>query len=113
MRWLLLACALGLVGCGGPSGGETTPRSRAAKRATRAPTAKADYGDENNVGMTADRVGRWRWAGARKDCFYVVGNRCFTTDAAACKAAGCADVDDCDFGESAPVQVTCAKPRRK
>jgi len=100
--------ALIALGCGGAADGAgTTPRSRSAKREKAKP--KADYNDENSVGMTDKRVTRWRWKGSRKDCFYVVGNNCFRTEAAACKAAGCKR--DCRTDDAAPVQVTC--PGRK
>jgi hypothetical protein len=99
--------ALIALGCGGAAdGGGTTPRSRSsAKRADEQP--KADYDDENSVGMSGKRVTRWRWKGSRKDCFYVVGNKCFESEKAACKAAGCKR--DCRTDDSAPVQVSCPK----
>jgi hypothetical protein len=70
------------------------------------PEGAADYSDENSVGMSDERVGRWRWQGSRKRCRYVVDNRCFATEAEACEAAGCADAR-CRVANSAPARVSC------
>lgn len=115
MRWLAYAVAFGLAaGCGAPVDAPTTRRSRSQAAAAPGPyQPPADYVDENHVGMPSERVNRWRWQGARKDCFYVVGNRCFSRREAACKAAGCAAVTDCTLDDSAPVQVTCPDDKRR
>lgn len=91
------------LGCGGGSDKRAAaPGDAQTKRAS-------DYEDENNVGMSEQRVSRWRWKGARKRCYFIVGNECFTAEGDACKAAGCkgsaCEVDD----ERAPARVTCAK----
>jgi hypothetical protein len=111
--WSLAVACLIALGCGGGGAADdgTTPRSRRAKTAKA--KQQADYSDENSIGMPDERVSRWRWDGARKDCFYVVGNRCFKTEAAACKAAGCRKVDGCDMDDSAPVQVSCPTAKNK
>ncbi len=113
MHRLLLpvfAAALFVLSCGGGAVNEgNTARSRNAK--AKAPPEKVrNYEDENNVGMSETRVSRWRWKGDRKQCYYVVGNRCFTTERAACKAAKCrGGAKKCVTDNSAPVNVSCKK----
>lgn len=113
MRSFFIAlAAAGLIsgGCGGAADtGGATPRNRSAKR-REAP--RADYEDENSVGMSQRRVSRWRWKGARKDCFYVVGNKCFRTEKAACRAAGCSERADCELDDGAPREVSCPTAKR-
>lgn len=112
MRSFLLAlAAAGLIasGCGGAADTSgTTPRNRSAKQRK---AKQADYEDENSVGMSRKRVSRWRWKGARKDCFYVVGNKCFRTEKAACRAAGC-KARDCEIDAGAPMKVSCPAAKR-
>ena len=96
---------IGSCGGGGVDSG-TTPRNR---KASKAPQKVVDYDDENSVGMTDKRVSRWRWKGERKRCYYVVGNECYTTERAACKAAKCRGKRKCVSDSSAPVQVSCKK----
>jgi hypothetical protein len=67
---------------------------------------------ETGVSETGKRWGGWRWKGKRARCYYMVENRCFESEAAACKAAGCAG-KRCRTDDSAPVQVGCAKPPKK
>lgn len=105
----LLAWAV-LASCGGPPDEATTMGTRRVRDDSASkPKAEqtAEYEDENSVGMEDRRVSRWRWKGTRKDCFFVVGNRCFETRAQACKAAGCKRSSDCRADESAPVQISC------
>jgi hypothetical protein len=67
-----------------------------------------DYGDENSVGLPEERVSRWRWAGQRKQCAYLVGNQCFRDENAACDAARCPEA--CVFDrDAAPVRVSCGE----
>ena len=101
-----------LVACGGAADTNgTTPRNRASKQRD-AKTTQADYEDENSVGMSQQRVSRWRWKGARKDCFYVVGNKCYRTEKAACSAAGCTKRSDCEIDDGAPMNVSCPSAKR-
>jgi|GEM_PF-1087282 len=107
----LLAGAL-VAGCGGPLAEDTTPRGNVAgapqARAQRTtPKRDANYEDENSVGMSQERVNKWRWQGDRKECYFVTGNKCFVTAKQACKAARCGkrgcEIDD----EGAPARVMC------
>ena len=100
--WIASAALLVAVACKG--GDEpTTPSAKPDKSEKR-----LDYEDENSVGMEDKRVGRWRWRGDRKRCYYVVDNDCFTSEKAACKAAGCS-LKRCEVEETAPARVSCAR----
>jgi hypothetical protein len=52
--------------------------------------------------------GGWRYTGDRNECFFVVGRRCFKTEAAACAAAKCGKTK-CEVTGGGPASVTCAK----
>lgn len=105
-------CLLGASwGCGGRLSTET-PRGSASgvaqARAERtSPKAVGNYRDENSVGMAQDRVGKWRWKGERKECYFLTGNKCFLTKEQACKAASCGRRDCKVQDEGAPVRVMC------
>ncbi len=87
-----------LGACGGDGKGKTASR-------------ETDPGDEK-VSENGKRWGGWRWKGKRNRCYYIVGNRCFETEAEACKAAGC-KAKGCRTDDSAPIQVSCAKTKTK
>lgn len=87
----ILAIA-GLAGCGDPLPPEQ-PRA-AAKAATAAKgrtgsESTREAPDPDSVPRAGKAWGGWRYAGSRDDCFFLVGRRCFATEAAACKAAKC------------------------
>lgn len=50
----------------------------------------------------------WRYTGDREACFFVVGRRCFKTEAAACAAARCGS-RACETSGAGPASVVCAK----
>lgn len=95
-----LAAALAL-GCGGdpPRSGDPTTakekqrREAAAAGETTAPSTKGSG---------------WRYTGDRDECFFVVGRRCFKTQAAACTAARCGS-KKCEASGGGPVTVSCVK----
>lgn len=51
--------------------------------------------------------GKWRYSGDRKDCFYVLGRRCFKTEKAACKVARCKAPATCKVSGAGPATVEC------
>ena len=107
VRIALMVAAFALCACGSPGAGDsTTPRSRRAKKSSGSPARPQDYEDENSVGMSKERVGRWRWKGDRKACYFVVDNECFRTRKKACATAGC-DLEHCKTDGAAPARVTC------
>lgn len=95
--------SLFLLGCGtppGPSGGPKTAKEKQALEArAEEPAMKPPPGKKWNG---------WRYQGDRKDCFFVVGRRCFKTQAAACEFANCG-TRKCETEGGGPVTVTCGK----
>lgn len=51
----------------------------------------------------------WRYQGERKDCFFLVGRRCFKTENAACQAAKCKSPMKCTTEGAGPATLKCAK----
>jgi hypothetical protein len=95
---LALVTSLGL-GCGGgpaapdePSPARDQPRDDASRPAS----------------ASGGKWSGWRYQGDRNDCFFVVGRRCFKTEAAACAAARCG-AKKCEVTGGGPAQVACAK----
>ena len=52
----------------------------------------------------------WTYAGDRKDCFYVVGRRCFKTQKAACTRA-CGSEKTCKVTGAGPAAVSCNRKK--
>jgi hypothetical protein len=51
----------------------------------------------------------WRYQGDRKECFFIVGKKCFKTEKAACAAASCKEPSKCETEGAGPAQVSCSK----
>jgi hypothetical protein len=49
----------------------------------------------------------WRYQGDRKDCFFVVGRKCFKTEKAACAAAKCKAPSKCEDDGGGPAVMSC------
>jgi hypothetical protein len=95
----VLACLA--LGCGGDppkSGDPTTAKEKQRREA-------AASGDA--ASPTAKGAG-WRYAGDRDECFFIVGKRCFKSEAAACVAARCAS-KKCEATGGGPATVACVK----
>jgi hypothetical protein len=58
---------------------------------------------------TGKKWRRWRYQGERKDCFFVVGAKCYKTEPVACQAARCKAPAKCTRDGAGPVTITCAK----
>lgn len=105
----LLALVLPLsIGFSTSCGGAQTKKEDVQ---TKKEDAKADPDegkDKNPVSEKGKNWGGWRWKGKRDNCFYVQENKCFETEALACKAAACGD-KKCVVEEGAPSEVTCPK----
>jgi hypothetical protein len=56
--------------------------------------------------------GGWRYQGDRKDCFFIVGRKCFKTENAACQAAHCKAPTKCTTEGAGPATVKCEKPEK-
>jgi hypothetical protein len=101
-RSLSLAVLASLaLGCGGgpPKSDEPTTAKEKQRREAEA------KGEADGSG---GKWGGWRYTGDRNDCFFVVGRRCFKTEAAACAAAKCGK-NKCETTGGGPATVACAK----
>src|SRR5215813_9658033 len=75
---LLAALALG---CGGDPPRSDDPQTAKEKQRREAAAASEPSSGGKRSG--------WRYTGDRDDCFFVVGGKCYKTEAAACAAARC------------------------
>ena len=101
LRMIPLGLLASLVlGCGGDpprSGDPTTAKEKQRREAAAA-------GETSATG----KWGGWRYTGSRDECFFVVGRRCFKTEASACAAARCGK-KKCETTGGGPATVACAK----
>ena len=104
LRLPFFAAALAALalGCGGGAATSNEPTT-AKEKQHREAVAKGE------VDPSGGKFGGWRYTGDRNDCFFVVGKRCFKTDAAACKFAKCG-ARKCDIVGGGPATVSCAVP---
>ena len=106
--WFVLCVSFGLsslsLGCGGCGGGPP-PRADEPQTAKEKQRQEAEAKGEVQPG---GKWGGWRYTGDRNDCFFVVGRRCFKTEAAACAAAKCGK-RKCEVTGGGPATVACTK----
>jgi hypothetical protein len=102
LRMIPLALlALLVLGCGGDPPRSDDPTT--AKENQRREAAAS-----GEVGSGGGKWGGWRYTGDRDECFFVVGKRCFKTEASACAAARCGK-KKCQITGGGPASVACAK----
>jgi hypothetical protein len=101
MRRLTCAVLLVLAACGSSSSGST-----AHSAAERARDELAASGETSEPPPKGASWGGWRYQGARDDCFYVVGRKCFVEEATACKVAKCGK-KKCKIDGGGPATVSC------
>lgn len=102
-RWLSVSLALVAwlgPGCGGST--KSDEPTTAAEKQRREAQAKGE------ADGTSGKWGGWRYTGDRDECFFVVGRRCFKTEAAACAAARCGK-KKCEVTGGGPAKVSCAQ----
>jgi hypothetical protein len=96
---LVVSLALGCGGGGPPKSDEpTTAKEKQRREAEASGEASANGG----------KWGGWRYTGDRNDCFFIVGRRCFKSEAAACSAARCGK-KKCETTGGGPATVACTK----
>jgi hypothetical protein len=117
MKHLAAFVVVMLAACGGkphtnraPAHADTTDdegvdRPKTHDAADRARAEAAASPDEPVPG-DGKHWGGWRYQGARDDCFFVVGRRCFADQRKACAAAKCKS-DECDVTGGGPATVSC------
>jgi hypothetical protein len=101
LRLAPIAVVLALAaGCGGGASEADEPQTAREKQYAEA----KKNGELDDTGPS--KKGGWRFKGDRKDCRYLVGSKCFKSQANACKAAGCGH---CAFTGAGPATVSCRK----
>ncbi len=96
-----------VLGCGG-SQTTTGGTTKGGKDETAAERQRREHAEEEGVSAQGKAWGGWQYEGSRDECFYKVGRRCFTEEAAACKAAKCGK-SKCRVDGGGPALVSCKK----
>ncbi|MGE3547757.1 MAG: hypothetical protein AB7L28_27770 [Kofleriaceae bacterium] len=101
LRLLVLACML--FGCGGGPEPLKPGEPQTARAKLRLEAKKSGELDERKP-----TTGKgWRYQGDRDNCFFLVGARCFKSEASACHAARCGSGKKCRTSGAGPVNVSC------
>lgn len=98
----LVVVALLAQGCG------SGPPARTDEPTTAKEKQRRDAAASGELDAKATKWGGWRYTGDRNECFFVVGRRCFKSEAAACAAARCG-AKPCVTTGGGPATVTCTK----
>jgi len=64
--------------------------------------------EKGELDKPTSKANKWTYAGDRKDCFFVVGRRCFKTQKAACTTA-CGSGKTCKVTGAGPAAVSCKR----
>jgi len=97
-----LAAICFALGCGGPQSDPGEPQTAKEKQLREARANGEVYKPDT-------KWAGWRYQGDRKDCFFVVGRRCFKTEKAAC-ASACKSPKLCEVTGGGPATMSCKKP---
>ncbi len=90
-----------LLACGGPTKLEKGEPQNAKEKQLREAKASGELDDGGR------RWGGWRYQGDRSECFFVVGRKCFKSEAGACTAARCKAPKACNATGGGPAIVSC------
>ncbi len=103
MMWrsLPLAALVLLLACGGPTRLEKGEPQTAKDKQLREAKASGE------LDPSGKKWGGWRYQGDRGDCFFVVGRKCFRSEAGACTAAKCKAPKTCSLVGGGPAAVSC------
>jgi hypothetical protein len=92
-----------LIGCASSSM-TTDPNEPQTAREKQLREAK----EKGELDKPTAKSNAWTYAGDRKDCFFVVGRRCFKTQKAACTKA-CGEGKACKVTGAGPAAVSCKR----
>ena len=92
---------VGLLACGAPTKVEKGEPQTAKDKQLREAKASGE------VDSGGKKWGGWRYQGDRNDCFFVVGRKCFKSEAAACTAARCKAPKQCTAVGGGPATLSC------
>ncbi|HSD89551.1 MAG TPA: hypothetical protein VLB44_18600 [Kofleriaceae bacterium] len=106
-----------VVACGGSDmkvrkGEPQTAREKMLAE-EKAHPSDADEAPPDKKGGTSKKWTGWRYQGDRKDCFFVVGKKCFKTENAACQAAHCKAPSKCQTEGAGPTTLTCSGAKKR
>lgn len=105
MRALAPLLVLLVVACGGA---QDTGGGKGGKDETAAERQRRLFEEEEGVSGEGKAWGGWQYQGARDECFFKVGRKCFTEEKDACKAAKCGK-GKCRVDGGGPAIVSCKK----
>ncbi|MDB4962469.1 MAG: hypothetical protein JWP01_2468 [Myxococcales bacterium] len=95
----LVVAACAVMACGADPKSDEPTTAREKQRREAEASGEADGGSK--------KWGGWRYKGDRDACFFVLGAKCFKTEAAACQAAKCKKPKKCNAVGAAPATVSC------
>ncbi len=72
---------------------------------------EGEGGDDDAKPPGSKKWAGWRYQGDRKDCFVLVGKKCFKTEKAACAAAKCKAPSKCETDGAGPATLSCRKTK--
>jgi hypothetical protein len=106
---VVLPIGIALASCGGESMKVRKGEPQTAREKMLA-EQKANP-EKDDAGPPSKRYGGgWRYQGDRKDCFFLVGRKCYKTENSACQAAHCKAPTKCTSEGGGPVTIKCEKP---
>jgi hypothetical protein len=100
---LVLAFALS---CGGENMRVKKGEPQTAREKMLADEKANPSNDDSGAGK---KWAGWRFQGDRKDCFFLVGRRCYKSENAACQAARCRAPLRCTPEGAGPATMKCQK----
>jgi hypothetical protein len=124
MSWRLLPLlAVLVVACAGGKMRVKKGEPQTAREKMIAEEKAKKKKDKKEGGTTADdeevkppgskKWAKWRYEGDRKDCFFLVGRKCFKTEKAACSAAKCKAPSTCETEGAGPAMMSCSGDDKK
>jgi hypothetical protein len=87
------------------------PQTAREKMLAEQKASKKNMDDEEVKPPGSKQWTGWRYQGERKDCFFLVGRRCFKSEKAACNAAKCKAPSKCETDGAGPATLSCSKTK--
>jgi hypothetical protein len=106
LRVVLLLVAFAMSCGGGKSMRVKKGEPQTAREKMLAEEKKNPSDDHSGSGK---KWAGWRYQGDRKDCFFLVGRRCYKSEKAACQAAKCKAPLRCESEGAGPATMKCEK----
>ncbi len=111
MSWRLISRAVvavvALVACATESKVKKGEPQTAREKMRAEENANKNPSDGDSKPPGSKKWSGWRYQGDRKDCFFLVGRKCFKTENAACQAAKCKSPATCEPEGGGPATMRC------